>query len=77
MFEEVKEKLLQYSEYPSDSLTESTNIISDLNIDSLNIMVIIGDFEEEYDIHFEVDDIKDIVTVGDFVKVLENKVNNE
>lgn len=77
MFEIVKEKLLQYSEYPAEKLTEDTKIIEDLNIDSLNIMVIIGDYEEEYDVHFEADDIKDVVTVGDFVKVLESKINNK
>lgn len=77
MFEEVKEKLLQYSEYPQDQLSEKTEIINDLRIDSLNIMVIIGDYEEEYNVRFEVEDIKDIVTVGDFVKVLENKINNK
>lgn len=77
MFEEVKEKLLQYTEYPEEQLTADTKIISDLNIDSLNIMVIIGDYEDEYSIHFEPDDIKDVVTVGDFVKVLEDKINNK
>lgn len=76
MFEQVKEKLLEYTEYPQDQITEDTKIVSDLCIDSLNIMVIIGDYEDEYDIHFETDDIKSVVTVGDFVKVLENKIKN-
>lgn len=77
MFNEVKEKLLEYTEYPQDKITEDTKIMSDLCIDSLNIMVIIGDYEDEYNIHFEAEDIKDVVTVGDFVKVLENKVNSK
>lgn len=77
MFNKVKEKLLEYTEYPEDKITEDTKIVSDLCIDSLNIMVIIGDYEEEYGIHFEAEDIKDVVTVGDFVKVLENKIENK
>lgn len=77
MFNEVKEKLLEYCEYPEDQLTEATEIITELQIDSLNIMTIIGDFEDEYDVHFEPDDVKDIITVGDFVKALEAKINNK
>ena len=77
MFEKVKEKLLEYSEYPADQITENTEIIKDLQIDSLNIMMIIGDLEEEYDIHFEVDDIKDVFTIGDFVKLIESKINSK
>ena len=77
MFEKIKEKLLEYSEYPADQITENTEIIKDLQIDSLNIMMIIGDYEEEYDIHFEADDVIGVVTVGDFVKLIENKINNK
>lgn len=77
MFEAVVEKLTQYSEYPKEQITKDTNIISDLNIDSLNIMVIIGDYEEEYGIHIEAEDIQNVVTVGEFVEVLEKKINEK
>lgn len=77
MLNEVKEKLLEYCEYPEEQLNENTEIIKDLQIDSLNIMTIIGDFEDEYDVVFEPNDVKDVVTVGDFVKMLEKKIGNK
>jgi len=76
MFEKVKEKLLQYSDYPVEKITKDTEIVKDLQIDSLNLMIIIGDYEEEYSIHFEIDELKDVTTVGEFVNLLETKVNN-
>jgi len=77
MFETVKEKLLNYCEYPEDKITSETEIIKDLQIDSLNLMIIIGDFEEEYGIHFETGDVQDVVTIGDFAKVLQTKIDNK
>lgn len=77
MFEQVKEKLLQYSEYPEDKFSEETEIMKDLLIDSLNIMVIIGDFEEEYGISFDIEKLKDVVTVKDLVNVLNGLIENK
>lgn len=77
MFEKVKEKLLRYCDYPADQLTEDTEIMTDLQIDSLVIMSIIGDYESELGISFDPDDVMDIVTVGDFVKALESKISNK
>lgn len=76
MFEEIKEKLLNYCDYPKEKLTEDTDIVKDLQVDSLNIMIIIGDLEDQYNVSIDVDDIKDVATVGDLVKLLESKTNN-
>lgn len=74
MFQKVKEKILNYCDYPEDKLNEKTEIINDLQISSLDIMLMIGDFEAEYDIRFNQDDIIDAVTVGDLVNLLQQKI---
>lgn len=74
MYQEVKEKILQYCDYPEDKLNENTDLINDLHISSLDTMLMIGDFEAEYNIKFDKDDIIDIVTIGDLVDLLQKKI---
>lgn len=75
MFQKVKSKFLEYCEYPEDKLTENTEIVKDLQINSLDIMLMLGDLEDEYDIRFDEDELIDMVTVGDFVKLMLEKIN--
>lgn len=77
MFQKVKEKILEYCEYPEDKINENTEIINDLQISSLDIMLMIGDFEAEYNIQFNQDDIIDAVTVGDLVNLLQQKIGKK
>lgn len=77
MFEKVKRKLLEYCEYPEGQLTEDTEIYKDLQINSLDIMLMLGDLEDEFDIHFEQEEIINIVTVGDVVNLMLIKINNK
>lgn len=74
MFQKIKDKLLEYTDYPTDKITENTEIIKDLQLSSLDIMMILGDLEAEYDIQFESEEIMNIVTVGNFANLLIEKV---
>ena len=74
MFQKVKDKFLEYVEYPEDQFTEATKIIADLQMNSLDIITLLGDFEEEYDISFDEEEIRNIITIGDFVKLLKSKI---
>ena len=74
MFEIIKRKLLEYCDYPEDKLTENTEIIRDLCINSLDIMLMLGDLEDEYNIKFEQSEITNVITVGDFTKLVIEKI---
>lgn len=74
MFQRIKDKILEYVEYPEDKITEATEIVRDLQMSSLDIMMLLGDLENEYNIVFDPEEIKDIVNIGDFVNLLKNKI---
>ena len=52
------------------SVTETSSFTSDLNLDSLQIMELIAEFEDHFDIVIPIDDLPQIDTVGDVAKLL-------
>lgn len=75
MFEELKERILGFVEYPEDQITENTEFVKDLQMTSLDIMVMLGDLEVEYNITFDTEEIQDVLTIGEFLKLLDKKLN--
>ncbi len=51
------------------------SIITDLGIDSLSMMQIVGDMETELDLQIPDEDLVEIVTVGDLCSKLEHRVS--
>ena len=74
MYEKICEILLNYVEEPDSGLTPDTRFVDDLNMSSLDIMTMIGDVEDEYDIEIETADLRSIYTIRDFVDYLAEKV---
>lgn len=74
MYEKVCEILLNYVEEPEDGLTPETRFIDDLAMNSLDIMTMVGDLEDEFDITIETPELRNLFTIRDLVKFLEGKV---
>ena len=74
MYEKICEILLNYVEEPDGGLTPDTRFVDDLNMSSLDIMTMIGDVEDEYDIEIETADLRSIYTIRNFVDYLAEKV---
>ena len=70
LFKDVAERVDKKSF--SDVSRES--IITDLGIDSLSMMQIVGDMETELDIQIPDEDLVEIVTVGDLCSKIENRL---
>ena len=70
MFENVKKKLLDYVDFPEDKITESTEIVKDLQMNSFDIISLLGDLEDEYGVTLSQEKVQDVVTVGDLVAVI-------
>lgn len=51
-----------------DKINESSNFISDLNCDSLDLFQIIMAIEEELEIEIPTDEVQNLKTVGDALK---------
>ncbi len=71
MFDRIKEVLLEYVDVPEDSITLDTRFLADLNMNSMDIMAMVGQIEDELDVTIETEDLSDIFTVGELIKYLE------
>lgn len=70
MYEKVCEILLNYVEEPEGGLTPETKFVDDLAMNSLDIMTMIGDVEDAFDVTIETADLRELYTIGQFVEFL-------
>ena len=69
MFEKIREIIADQLGKDVEEITMETSVKEDLEADSLDLFKIINDIEDEFDVKIE--NIEDIKTVGDVVKVVE------
>ena len=72
IFEKVREVIANQLELDPETITMESSLIDDLQADSLDVMDMIMQFEEEFDIEVDEDSLDEIKTVGDIVKYFEN-----
>ena len=72
MLEKVKEIIAKQLNLDVDEITESTSFKDDLGADSLDLFELVMAFEEEYDIAIPSEDLEDIGTVGDIIKLMKD-----
>ena len=63
--------LAQYTDVPSEQINETSSLIDDLELNSFDVMTIVADFEEQYDIHIPDEQIMEFKTVADIEEYLE------
>ena len=63
--------ILKAKGYECKDLTESTELIADLKLNSLNIIELACDLEDEFDVEIPDRSIKDMKTVGDVITLVE------
>ncbi len=71
MFEEIKERLLEYVDFPAEQITPDTAFIRDLNMNSFDIITLLGELEEAYNVAFEQEDLADILNIRDLIGYIE------
>ena len=54
-----------------DKITEETSFVSDLGADSLDVVELLMEFEEKFDLSIPDEDAEKIQTIGDAVKYIE------
>ena len=77
MKEEIIEIIANVLEIPKDGINEKTNLIRDLDVESLELVDLITCFEEKYQIEILDKDIKTLQTVDDIIKYIESKKSND
>ena len=76
---EFKEILRPYTKNTTalDALSEQTDFINDLKINSANIVDVFLDTEEKFDIEINNDSLEKIKNVGDAVNVISEKMKEK
>lgn len=54
------------------TITDDTNIVTDLGLDSLAVMNFVMALEDEYDISMPLDRMAEVETVGDLARTIED-----
>ncbi len=74
VFEKIRKLLADQLEIEENKITLESNLVDDLNADSLDIVELIMDVEQEYDITIPDEDLPSVVTVKDIVSYIESQV---
>lgn len=64
------ELLSEASEKDASSISDETSLIEDLELDSLRIMILIGDIEDEFGVKMQGSRLKTILHVGELAAYL-------
>lgn len=73
MIERIAKILAAFTEADLTNITEKTELINDLGLNSLDLVNIVVEFEEEFDIEVPDKKIKNFVTIGDVTKYLKTE----
>ena len=74
MLDQIKELLANSLSIDADTITEASSFSEDLGIDSLDIVELLMNVEEEFGVSIEPD--PSIATVGDLMAKIEELKNN-
>ncbi len=75
MFEEVRNQIAELLGVDASTITEASDLITDLKADSMDIATLLLEVEENYGIEIDEDEMEGLKTVGDIVKYIESKKN--
>lgn len=70
----VKGVLVDSLDIEEEKITMESNLIDDLDIDSLELVDLTMEFESEFDVEIEDDEVEKIKTVGDIVNLVKSKL---
>ena len=73
VLENVKNLISQQLNKPVEDLTDEKEIVNDLGADSLDVVEMLMNLEEEYGVTVPEEDAVNIKTVGDIIRVIEEK----
>lgn len=75
IYDTVRKKLAKQLEIDADTINKDTKIFDDLGADSLDLVELIMELEEEYNIIITNDMAGDLSTVGAIVQFIESEIN--
>ena len=76
MLEEIKELLVNELNIANpDDITMDSNLTNDLGLNSLELAELVVNCEEKFDIEIDEEVLHELITIGDVVRYLEEKLD--
>lgn len=72
---EIKQIISAVSNKEEKMISDKTKLIKDLQMDSLEILEVVSDIEKKYKIKIVDEDLYDVLTVADLVKLTERYID--
>jgi acyl carrier protein len=76
VFEKLREIFADQFAIDADTITETTDIVSDLGADSLDVVELLMSLEDEYGVSIEDEKVAELKTVGDVVRCVESLIES-
>lgn len=76
-YERVIEVIVNQLSVEKDTLTPETSLLGDLEIDSLDIVELLMNFEEEFDVSINDEASENIKTIEDVVTYIDNELSKD
>ena len=73
VFDRVTEFIAQYADMDKDQMSEATQLIADAGLNSLYLLELINDAEDEFGVQIDDEEIPQIVTIGDLMRLVAAK----
>lgn len=73
MLEEIITMIAEQLDIPKESITAESRLLEDLKADSMDVIGLVMDLEQKYNITIPDDDLPKIRTVGDIVTFVSKK----
>lgn len=73
VFERVKEIIVEQLDVEESQVTMEASFREDLEADSLDVVELVMEFEDEFDMEIADEEAEQIATVGDAVNFIENQ----
>lgn len=74
MLSAIQNILSKYTTVNKNEITENSVLTADLGLSSFDVVSIVSDFEDEFDIEIPDRDIRKIVTVKDIIGYIQAKI---
>ena len=74
VFEKLKEIIVDQLNVEPDLITEETDIMADLSADSLDVVEMIVELENEFNLTIDDEEVAGFKTVGDMVAYVESHI---
>ena len=74
IIETIKTVISDETEIPEEDIQETSLLMRDLELSSLEVLAIIGKLEEKYGIYAEINDLPQITTIGELADHIQSVI---